>query len=451
MLMADSPPGRYMLSYKILFPIETAARELLYKLTLAVRFAALGHECYVGSKREIYRLFSRVSPFVYFDKGYHPKASELIYEEVKRYGGLIVNLDEEGGVDFKHSKTIAARYPEQIFDLCDLIFLWGSAQYDFLKSERKNFQERKVVISGHPRFELLKPEFHGVYQADVERIKKKFGNYILLNTNMGFGNNIRGDEFVRENYGSRIHNLEKIMEFDTRKLQKIISLVSKLSGKTNSAIILRPHPEENQKIYQDAFKGLANVHVIYEGSVIPWLIGAEVMIHPDCTTGIESLMVGKRPVSLLPECDEELYTYAPVVLSRRFENENELIDFLIKKTCLYENENGNDSLLQNYFSFDNNSTDLIVREVGKLFDKAEEQPKKKLSCFYYMKTKVEYDVTFLYHRFVQNGSFLLQEKKLHGFKKNNVDSIFKSITWNSLEGYCVRLKSVNQYLYKIFS
>lgn len=440
-----------MSPYKILFPVETAARELLYKLVLASRFAILGHECYVGSKREIYSLFSLVSPFVYFDKGYHPKASEAIYKEVKRYGGLIVNLDEEGGVDFKHSKTIAARYPEEIFDLCDLIFLWGSAQYDFLKSERKNFQEEKVVVSGHPRFELLKSKLHSLYQSDVERIKKKFGDYILLNTNMGFGNNVRGDEFVRENYGSRILNLEKIMEFDTRKLQKIISLVSKLSGKTNSAIILRPHPEENQKIYQDAFKGLANVHVVYEGSVIPWLIGAEVMIHPDCTTGIESLMVGKRPISLLPKCDESLCTYATVELSRSFKDEDVLVDYLAEKKYKYETVDTNEPLLRQYFAYDINSSDLILSEVSRLILSDANRINKGLPVYYRAKINIKHFFNGLLYSITRKGSFALQEKKLKGFNPDAVNLLMESINKELISDSKVEIKKLNPHLYKMFN
>ena len=72
-------------------------------------------------------------------------------------------------------------------------------------------RKNKVVVTRHPRFELLKPEFHYLYHFAVDEIKKRFNNFILINTNMGFGDNIRGDEFVRTNYRSKFKNIDHII------------------------------------------------------------------------------------------------------------------------------------------------------------------------------------------------------------------------------------------------
>ena len=218
-----------MKGYKILFPVETAARELVYKLVLSARFAEIGYECYLGSKDEMNQLLKYIKPVAYFDKGYHAKVSEGIYDAIKRYSGIIINLDEEGGVDFKDSSTISARYPDKVFQICDLIFLWGNNQYNFLNTIGRHFIEGKVVVSGHPRFELLKQSFHGLYENERKAIGDRFKRFILINTNMGFGNNIWGDSFVRENYGARIKNIDSIIDFDKIKIECYVSFIKKLS------------------------------------------------------------------------------------------------------------------------------------------------------------------------------------------------------------------------------
>ena len=43
----------------------------------------------------------------------------------------------------------------------------------------------------------------------MDKIKKRYHNFILINTNMGYGNHIRGDEFVESNYKGRFKNINQ--------------------------------------------------------------------------------------------------------------------------------------------------------------------------------------------------------------------------------------------------
>jgi hypothetical protein len=58
-------------------------------------------------------------------------------------------------------------------------------------------------------------------------------------------------------------------------------------------IVLRPHPSENHDTWRKIAAGIPNVQVIYEGSVIPWLLASELSIHNSCTTGLEGALMGK--------------------------------------------------------------------------------------------------------------------------------------------------------------
>jgi hypothetical protein len=65
-------------------------------------------------------------------------------------------------------------------------------------------------------------------------------------------------------------------------------------------IVVRPHPSENVAQWEQETRSLANVRVAREGNVVPWLIAADVVIHNNCTTGVEAYCVGTPVVAYRP-------------------------------------------------------------------------------------------------------------------------------------------------------
>ena len=65
-------------------------------------------------------------------------------------------------------------------------------------------------------------------------------------------------------------------------------------------VVLRPHPSESVEFYKAAFATVANVTVIREGNILCWLRGADLVVHSDCTTGIEGVIAGRLVVNYLP-------------------------------------------------------------------------------------------------------------------------------------------------------
>ena len=335
---------------------------MLYKIYLCNILASKGFKCYLGSKSEINFLIKKIKNFIYIDKGYHINVSELIYNNVRKNNGIIFSLDEEGGVDFKDNSTLKGRYSKNLFEVCKKIFFWGPGQMNFFSSDKK--YSSKFILSGHPRFELLKKKFHFLYEDDVNYIKKKYGEFILINTNMGFGNNIRGDKFILENYGNRFKGLNHILNNDKIKLEKFISLIKKLSTlKFN--IIIRPHPEEDFSIYESVFKLNKNIYVINKKSVIPWIIAAKGIIHPDCTTGIESLMLGKKSISYVSDdLNFEYLTTLPLKASVVFNDEKEILKYLKSKKFGAKVDFSEYDFLKNNFNFPSNSFEIISDELS---------------------------------------------------------------------------------------
>lgn len=429
----------------VLFPIETASRELPYKSYLSHLLAKNGFTCYLGSKANINFLMNRLKGYIYFDKGYQRNKSERLYDLVRKQNGLIVNLDEEGAIDYSDNRTLLRRYSEVLFDSVDKIFLWGEKQRDLLADK---IVSNNVVISGHPRFELLKHEFHYLYQPDVDSLKKKYGSFILINTNMGFGNNIRGDDFVLSGYGKWFDNINDIVRFDKKKMEAYISLIKILFKSYKGTIILRPHPEEDGDFYRRVLSNRKNLIITNTGSVVPWILASEAMVHPDCTTAIESIILGKKPISYLPECDNQsLITDLPTRVSYNLDNLNNISCVLKKLNSIVGGIDAKDhQILDDYFSITNNTSDHIVNEIKEMARRHENNSSDGLS-----KLELLYlQYRSLRQKFKYFKGVELINQKMKGLSTRTTLQLHNTLIKNNASLRTVRLRKITHNLFYYF-
>lgn len=435
---------------KLLFPIETSNRELLPKLFLACKFAEKEYISFIGNKANIKSIIPYIASPVYFDKGYHKGLSEEIYNKIEQQNGIIISLDEENGVDLKNFTTLSHRFPENVFDYFDLIFLWGQKQYNFLKKNRKKFPGKKIIVSGHPRFELLKSKYRIIYDEQVNKIHEKYGKYILINTSFGLGNNILGDKFAIQNYKSRFPNVEDIISYEKKQMAYFIDLVKILYKEIDLNIILRPHPEENQFIYSQAFNDMRSVIVEYEDSVIPWILGCEVMIHHSCTTALEATMLGKIPISYIKDLNNDLVPWIPLEISQCFSHEIDIIDYIRKEK--YKNKViDSETILTDYFSYFNNTTDLMIEKCDPLLKSKKEYNTKldfKLSQHLFnlkLKTGIK---KFLFSlNLLKENPLGAQKRK--GMNRKNIQILIEKLKDNGLVNKHIKISTLNSNLYKI--
>jgi surface carbohydrate biosynthesis protein len=427
----------------VIVPIEISSRELLYKIFLCQLLASKGFRCYLGNKYNSYHLVNKLNGYIYLDKGYHKDESDLLYRKIKKNNGIIINLDDEGGVDFADGSTLNGRYSKSLFSFADLTFLWGKAQHKLIS---KNLSDKtKVEVVGHPRFELLSRNYHYLYKQEVSQITNKYKDFILINTNMSWGNNIRGDAFVSKNYGARFKSIDLLIALDKKKIKAYCSLVKELSKKTDKKIILRPHPEEDYSFYLNSFKDLKNVEVLYEGSVIPWLIAADCMIHPDCTTAVECLFVGKVPLSYLPEkYPKDLVTNLPIEASTCFTDETEIIAYIGDKKYLKKFTLGDYSFSEDYFSISKPTIKLIVDSFCEIRDNIHLSDSKKTE---HLGLFLRNYVSSLRKFISRDKSHALSKNKLKGFNKNNCLKLHNLITTHHQNLSEIQCKPINSQLY----
>ena len=403
----------------ILIPVETAVRELPYKTYLAHLLALNGFECFLGSKHQVNYLVNKFDNFIYLDKGYHEKKSEKNYANIKKNNGFIISLDEEGAVDYDSNNTIKKRYGVKLFKSVEKVFFWGRNQHDLI--DKNIMANSKTYISGHPRFELLKPAYQSIYDEEKKDILNRFGKFILINTNMGFGNNIRGDEFVLDGYGKWFENIKDIVYFDKQKMELFKELIQQLLNNYEGNVILRPHPEEEVGYYKKLIQNSQKFHVEHKGSVVPWILASEAMIHPDCTTAIETLMLGKKPISLLPpRSNSKTIAKLPVEVSLSVANIRDILR-LIKNldndtSLITKNDH---KVLEDWFSISNNSSKFICQEISALRSSMNGNTSGDISLW----DKMYLQIRDYRH---QNSNILdtkITNKKLQGFNWDHVTQL----------------------------
>ena len=324
----------------IYFPIETSERELDAKLLLAHRALSRGYFVIIGRKEKTLKAAERLGFGIYMMKMHELKKFPQT-QNMQKTGITCVALDEEGLV-FADDKTFLDRSNPHKIDHIDIVFTWGSYQRKLLLKENPSL-ELKTIPVGHPRFDLLRPEFSSLNKPNQERICKTWGKYVLINTNFVPGNfNSQQNRsyfdvkklFYSNYLGRNITKKELDLLFEEKKYyeglceqyKEMLLLISIKFPQIN--FILRPHPSEDHEKWKEAFNGYKNINVVFEGNVIDWIKGALMVIHTGCTTGIEAWALKKPVIAYNPNINKTIEPELPNKFSLKISNINKLCNVL---------------------------------------------------------------------------------------------------------------------------
>ena len=308
------------------FPLEVKARDLDARLRLALECAKHGFEAVIGHKpstASVVETFGR--NFVFFDKGLEPVKAGY-YRHLVEIGGMIVSLDEEGGVYNARSdiRILEGKYHPSVVEHVELVLMWGQSQTDRVLPLYEKSEQHKFVVSGNPRFDLRKPEYNTFYNKIIHPANRIQKPYILFNTNFGWANNQLNREELLKVESATLTSyypdnfFEESMEHEIRHLDLFVDAVKDVAKRLpETTLVLRPHPAENIDFYHKAFEGVANIVIVREGSAHELIVNAAMVVIKDCTTGIEAFLNDKTTVSFLPELRMDLVQTVPVEISIR--------------------------------------------------------------------------------------------------------------------------------------
>jgi surface carbohydrate biosynthesis protein len=325
----------------ILLPIETIVRELDYRLVLAALLANKHRRIFIGRSPTTYRLARQMKGGVYVGKHiFHGKPGEPVYRQAKQRGFVVLHHSEEGAVftGREDAWEFELRRQLDVNEVAaeDFVCTWGDYQRDFYKRGNPPCAENILTV-GHPRFDLVKPKYGALYEDDVQRIRAKYGDFVLINSNFAIVSNPVGthrsfsrpegydpdDDVVRERFVSFWARV-------SRTLASYMALVHKLSIRRKDInFVFRPHPSDDMVFYQGVFNSIPNIHVVREGAVAPWIRASRVVIHDGCTTGLEAHLFDRPVVNYRPERDPDTENFLPNLFGVTCTTEQEAIDAVL--------------------------------------------------------------------------------------------------------------------------
>ncbi len=304
----------------IVLPIETKAREFDAKALFAFAAAERGWGTILGTMTQAHT--PSLPRGIFLDNGISNGRAEK-YRAIRARGSQIVSWCEEGLIYQDAAEYGRRKIEPAAYDLLDRFFAWGPSHARDMV-DALGHDGRKLVVAGNPRFDVLRPELRAIFADRVDALRQQYGRFILINTKLNRYNHYFGhDFFVKRMQGTgqlptpEAEALAKgDVAFQCEMMQEFVTAARRLSETfAEETIVLRPHPSEDHAPWKALAADLGNVHVVFEGNVVAWILAAAATIHNNCTTGVEAYLVDKPSIAYRPIRDARYDMRLPHALS----------------------------------------------------------------------------------------------------------------------------------------
>ncbi len=331
----------------LLIPVENQVRELDAKLLLALVAAERGFPVILGSRATLHREATSLPRGVYLAKSVRALSVRMfrIYRDL---GSEIAAWDEESLVrNPNHEFWYRRRLSKEALEMVGVFFAWGADDADVLRGF-PDWPAITIHATGNPRIDMMRPELRGYFDEDVAALRRRYGDFVLINTNFGLVNHYvekmsgalpmpPGSHHPEDFEAARgwvSHRQELFGHF--RKM-----VASLADSRPKLTVVVRPHPVENPAIWNQIAARYTNVHALNEGNVLPWLLASKLLIQNSCTTGVEAFVLGVPSIAYQSAISEQFDSDLPNALSVRAFDLDQLhaqIDTVLEGKALPEGE-----------------------------------------------------------------------------------------------------------------
>lgn len=304
----------------LIIPVENQVRELDPKLLLACIAARRGFTCIIGSHRIVDFRIASFPPSLYLNKSFTIMNLKM-FKIMHKLGHKIVSWDEEALVHLPDDMYYSRRLSPLSLRYVSHLFAWGADNAELWQRYPEMPEDMPIHVTGNPRGDLLRREISAFYENDAEHLRKSYGSFILVNTNFNHVNAFYPSqnlfkpiktpgaepEFGKAARGMTREFAEALRDHKETVFGHFKKLIPALDEKfPDFNIIVRPHPTENQEVYQQIAAQCKRVKVTNEGNVVPWLMATKAVIHNGCTTGVEAYAMGVPAISYRAAINEEI-------------------------------------------------------------------------------------------------------------------------------------------------
>lgn len=293
----------------LLIPVENQVRELDAKLLLSCVAVERGYPVVIGSRAFMHYAASSLPRGVYLAKSMR-KLSDRMFRILRMLGHEIVAFDEEGLVRLRDDEYHRRRLSAKAMGRSSHLLAWGPDNARAFR-EFPGYRNTPIHVTGNARTDMMRSELRDYFKPEMEQICDRFGRFVLVNSNFSEVNHflpgLRVTKQLAEAKGpsgesqymmDRAHYRVGIYRAFQEMLPKLAEANPDLQ------IVLRPHPSESHDAWLDLCRDAANVQVVNEGAVLPWIMASTMTISNGCTTSVEARLLGSPSVSYKPLSDE---------------------------------------------------------------------------------------------------------------------------------------------------
>ena len=306
-----------VVSYRVLYlPLEIKARELLPKVWLASRAVDRGWLVILGDYKKIRNYALEQARGVHVEISI-PERKAHLQRQLKDHGHCVVNLCEESVIYANGFDYCLRKVGGNALAATDLVFAPGDVNASHIKERFPEHADR-IKVTGHPRFDVLRPELRSVFEEGARSITRKYPNYILANTNFGRANPFKecsdyvgrlvSKGVIQQGPHEQFHR--RMTDLKIRQFKAFRVLLANMALKTT--VVLRPHPSENHEDWK-CWASSFGIQVEYAFDSNVWIQGASAVLHPGCTTGVESVLLNKPTMSFIDEPNNEFLNVSDMV------------------------------------------------------------------------------------------------------------------------------------------
>lgn len=319
--------------FPIVLPSETQTREFIAKLLLAACLARRGHPVIVGSRIEMHNRIHTLPRGLYLAKSVSGR-SRRIFRIMDRLGFAIAAWDEEALIFTDPATFHTRRVDPENLGRIKAFFALGPENRRMIESA-PSYAGTPVFETGNPRFDLLTPRCRGIFAEEAAALRRRYGDFVLINSNFGRINHFVPGEATRRAADGSFTNMgsgnQEWWTFRTAVFDSMRAMLPALGGAfPERQFVVRPHPAEGHDAWREAAEGLPNIHVVHQGAVQPWILASAVAIHNGCTTGLESYLLGHPVIAYHAVTNAKFDDQLPNLASTPVNSRDELIAALAR-------------------------------------------------------------------------------------------------------------------------
>ncbi len=291
---------------------ELKSRDLDSRLLIAARLLARGVATVIGQQWAIFEngpSLQMTRGAVLFKTANRIQAVEM--EKLRAAGHAILLMDEEL-LSLTNEYVIRLVTDARAIAACDY-FLFQDAAHETLVRQhyRADVPGR---IAGNSRVDLLR-SIPQLYEAEARAIAER-GPYILINTNFTLTNSIWGDvdralavaraggAIETDTERGRAYAIDWL-KTETENAAALKAVMAWMQQHIKShRLIVRPHPAEKASTWSST----PGIEIAPGTTPAPWILGADLVIHTNSTTGLEAALMGRPCLNLCPLPNSEFST-----------------------------------------------------------------------------------------------------------------------------------------------